>query len=153
MPGLGYEMADIVEGTWRSVFDSAVVAEDSAALGAPRAGALAAVVEISGAWEGSVALQCDEPLARHACWRLSGVAEDASPEQQGRALCELTVMIAEAFKELLPAPSTLSAPAATAGATFPMRLPGAAQVLHCVFRADDYRFGVTVFQRLPGTAR
>ncbi len=153
MPGLGYDLADIVEGTWRSVFDIDVVAGDAAAVAAPEVGAFAAVVGISGAWEGSVVLHCGEPLARDACRRLSGVADDASAEQQGRAIGALALMIAEAFKELLPAPSALSAPTVTTGATFPLRLAGAAPVLQSVYRAESYRFGVTIFQRLPGTPR
>lgn len=59
---MGYDLADIVEGIWLSLFEIRVTPEDPASLAGRRAPTSAGIVHLSGAWEGSVAVQCAESL-------------------------------------------------------------------------------------------
>ena len=150
MPGLGYEVADIVEGIWRSVFDVEVVPEDPAGLAGQRVRTGAGIVHISGAWAGSVAIQGAEPLVNRWTTALLGITENRpAPEQQGRALGELARMIGEALTPVLPQPCGLSIPEAAWGEDVRLHLPDAVPVLRSAFRAVDQVFAVTIFQRLP----
>lgn len=150
MASLGYEVADIVEGIWRAMFGTDVVPEDPTGFGGRRARAWAGIVHFSGAWEGSLALQCAEPLVRRVTATTLGLPEErVSPDHQHQALGQLALMIGETFKTLLPEPCAVAQVETVVGADFQLQVPDAAQVLQVAFRADDQVFGVTVFQRLP----
>ena len=149
MPGFGGDVIEIVEGLWRAVFDVPVVSADPARIVGQRATAWAGVVHLSGAWNGSVAIQCPESLVRRmAASSLGGGGLNPSPDQQRRALGELTRMLAEALKILLPEPCRLSAPETVVDTAFRLRLPAAAPVLQSVFCDAEEVFSVTIFQRL-----
>ena len=137
MPGLGYDLADIVEGIWLSLFEIRVTPEDPASLAGRRAPTSAGIVHISGAWEGSVAVQCAESLT-----------DRLLPTTVG----DLARMIGEGFQTLVPGPGALSAPETAIGTDFRLQVPNAAQVLQSAFRAGDQVFSVTIFQRLPVSA-
>ena len=150
MASLGYEVADIVQGIWLAMFGTHVVPEDPAGFGGRRARAWTGIVHISGAWEGSLALQCAEPLVRRVTATTLGLPEErVSLDHQHQALGELARMIGETFKTLLPEPCAVAKVETAVGPDFQLQLPDAAQVLQVVLRADDQVFGVTVFQRLP----
>lgn len=73
--------------------------------------ALAARVEISGAWNGCVVATCGEPLAR----KLAGILLQSEPNRIGSqhvrdALAEIANMLGGSIKALLAGPSVLSLP-------------------------------------------
>ena len=146
MSGLGYEVADIVEGIWRSEFDLLVTSEDPACLSGQRTRTWAGIVHISGAWEGSVAIQCPEPLLS----RLA--APSLGLDRQRQALGDLARMIAEPLSTVLPGPCALSITETVELPDFRLQLPHAAQVLQSAFRAADQVFAVTIFQRFQTPA-
>ncbi len=137
MPGLGYELADIVEGIWLSLFEIRVTPEDPASLAGRQALTAVGIVHLSGAWEGSVAVQCAESLIQRL-----------RPTTVG----DLARMVAEGFQTLVPGPGALSAPETVVSTDFRLQVPNAAQVLQSAFRAGDQVFSVTIFQRLPASA-
>ena len=66
---------------------------------------------ITGAWDGSVSLNCTEALARRVASGMFGEAPDrVSPEDIQDALGELANIIGGNIKPLFPAPNRLSLP-------------------------------------------
>lgn len=100
----------ITRDVWASFLDlelTAVPAE-AAVLTGP---VLAAVVRISGAWEGSVQLLCTQ---EHAAAAAAGMFARRVGEVSGDEVCdalgELANIVSGNLKSLLPAPSVLSIP-------------------------------------------
>lgn len=70
---------------------------------------LATCVKVSGAWEGSIVLECPEPIARHASAMLfESDGEETSGDDAHDAVAELARMIASKIQPLLPLESKLS---------------------------------------------
>jgi len=68
-------------------------------------------VQIHGAWEVTVLLECSEALARRVTVTMFGVeSDDLAPADLEDAVGELTNMISGSFKSLLPGACTLSTP-------------------------------------------
>ena len=90
---------------------------------------LTGCVSISGAWGGSVFLQCSLDQARTAAEAMFGAEPgDLSDDEVSDALGELINMVGGNIKSLLPAPSSLSLPSVAAGESFTVRVPGAVLV-------------------------
>lgn len=95
-----------------------------------RNGFTTACVNISGAWAGSVLLECPKPLAQlAAAVMFDSEADLLSEDEVCDALGELVNMIGGNIKSLLPAPSHLSLPSVTDGDDYRVRVPGATVVL------------------------
>jgi CheY-specific phosphatase CheX len=123
--------------------------EDPFRLAVDAAPTVAGVVQITGAWEGAVGLQCAEPLARQAAMKMFAVPAPAvTPADLRDALGELGNMMGGNFKALLPEPCVLSLPMVIEGRDFRLSLPGTAQVLQAAFRSGEQPFCVTVLQRV-----
>jgi hypothetical protein len=70
---------------------------------------LATCVKVSGAWEGSIVLECPEPIARHASAMLfESDGEETSGDDAHDAVVELARMVASKIQPLLPLESKLS---------------------------------------------
>src|SRR5262249_23489239 len=72
---------------------------------------LTAMVGITGAWEGVVAIECPEGFARQAASAMFEIEPGlVTVEQAEDALCELTNIVGGNFKALLPLSSHLGLP-------------------------------------------
>jgi chemotaxis protein CheX len=153
VPGFDQAINEIVVNVWQAVFEGTVEPVDLFRLGSVRTRTFAGVVQISGAWDGAVAVQCGEPLVRRAAVLMFGMPPEAvtSAEMQD-ALGELANMVGGNFKALLPEPSHLSLPVTVEGDDFRLRLPNASQVHQNAFRDGDDVCCVTVLQRVPAAA-
>lgn len=87
-------------------------------------------VHVTGAWQGSVLLECGSDSARAAAEAMFG-AEPGTlpPEEVSDALGELTNMVGGNVKSLLPGPSTLSIPSVAEGVEYTVRVPGATRLI------------------------
>lgn len=109
----------------------------------------AGVVQIAGAWDGAVAVQCSERLARRAAERMFGLDPEAvALAELQDALGELTNMTGGNIKALLPEPCTLGLPVVVEGADYRLRLPGASAVRRIMYHADGEVVVVTMLERL-----
>ncbi|MGE0441603.1 MAG: chemotaxis protein CheX [Gemmatimonadales bacterium] len=152
MSGFERSVVEIVQGVWECVLGLPLEEDDPFRLSLEAGQTYAGVVQITGAWDGAVALQCSDRIARKAAEIMLGVpADQASIGDIQDALGELANMTGGNFKALLPEPCHLSLPVVVEGKDFRMRLPGANQVLAVAFRSEDAPFGVTVLQRAPAT--
>ena len=149
MSGFDRAIGEIVANVWEAVFAGTVTEEDPFRLGAVHARTFAGVVQISGAWDGAVAVQCGERLVRRAAETMFAMAPEliTATEMQD-ALGELANMVGGNFKALLPEPCYLSLPVTIEGDDFRLRLPNSAQIIQEAFRDGDDVFCVSVLQRI-----
>lgn len=149
MSGFDRAIAEIVESVWQSVFASSVEEEDPFRVLGIKAKTYAGVVNIAGAWDGAVAVQCGEALVHRAAITMFGLTDDQiTSSELHDALGELANMVGGNFKALLPEPCVLSLPVTVEGDDFRLRLPNSAQVLQSAFRSGSDVFCVTVLQRV-----
>ncbi len=141
----------IVATVWESMLDIPVTADSPThAFGqdAVPEHTFAGVVQIAGAWDGAVAVQCSRPLATRAAQRMFGLdASAVSGADLQDALGELTNMTGGNIKALLPEPCTLGLPVVVEGADYRLRLPGSSAVHRAYYRADGEMLIVTVLER------
>lgn len=151
MSQLDDAISGIVSTVWDSVLGIQVEPEGStSAFGHQGAQGLtyAGVVQISGAWDGAVSVQCSERAARHAARTMFGLEEaDVSTADLQDALGELTNMTGGNIKALLPETCYLGLPVVVEGADYRFRLPGSAPVRRSTFRAGDELIVVTMLDR------
>lgn len=105
-------------------------------------------VQISGAWEGAVSVECSEHLARRMTEAMFGMEKgEAAREEILDAVGEVANVAGGNVKALLPAPATLSMPSVTEGVDYVVKMPGTAIVNHVGFSCDGEPLVVTVLRR------
>ena len=142
------EVVDITREVWSSFLglDLEPVYLDEA--DAPAAGpSMSGVVGISGAWNGSVAVECGVEHAQAAAEAMFQ-AEPGSlaPEEVADAWGELTNMVGGNIKSLFPAPSALSVPSVSEGLAQQVFVPGASVLQRVQLIGPDALVRVTVWQ-------
>lgn len=149
MSQLEQSIGEIVSTVWDAVLGLHVESDDNFQLtGAHPAHTYAGVVQISGAWNGAVAVQCSEQLARTAAMTMFSIPEaDVTVADLEDALGELTNMTGGNIKALMPETCTLGLPVVVEGADYRFRLPGSAPVQRAAFRVGTEEVVVTVLER------
>ena len=146
---LELSISEIVTSVWDSVLGLKLVPDDSFELTTHRQHTYAGVIQINGEWQGAIAVQCSDALARLAARTMFGMTDDAiSVDDLQDALGELTNMTGGNIKALLPGVCALGLPVVVEGADSRFRLPGSAPVLRSSFRVDDEEVVVTVLERV-----
>ena len=125
MPFDPCQVGQLIETIWTVVLDCNVRPAPVPNSDPAATDVLTGMVGITGAWEGIVALQCSQALARQA----ASVMFEMEPEQVTfdqieDALCELTNIVGGNFKALLPPSSQLSLPSVTKGTSDAHTLAG-----------------------------
>jgi chemotaxis protein CheX len=111
-------------------------------------GGIGACVQITGAWEGAVRVDCSSSLARLATSRFLGVApEEVQIDQMRDAMGELANMSAGSIKPLLPPPCHLSLPTVADGSDYNFTVPHGAVLLTSGFDYEGQLLKITVLQR------
>jgi chemotaxis protein CheX len=106
---------------------------------------LTGMVGITGSWEGIVALQCSETLARRA----ASIMFEQEPElltidQLEDALCELTNILGGNFKALLPPLCQLGLPSVVKGNSDSQAFAGDRVVTKLAFESSGLVFTVVI---------
>ncbi|HYE23937.1 MAG TPA: chemotaxis protein CheX [Clostridia bacterium] len=106
---------------------------------------LGACVQITGAWEGAVRLDCSERLARCAAANFLGLTpEEVSEEQVRDAVGELTNMSAGSVKSLLNPGCHISLPTVVDGHRFTIR--NSTVILQVGFESGQEPFSLSIFE-------
>lgn len=106
---------------------------------------LGACVQITGAWEGAVRLDCSERLARCAAASFLGLPpEEVSMDQMRDAVGELTNMSAGSVKSLLKQGCQISLPTVVDGHRFTIR--NSTVVLQIGFESDQEPFSLSIIE-------
>jgi chemotaxis protein CheX len=115
---------------------------------ASRGRSIGACVQITGAWEGAVRVDCSIELARLATARfLATLPADVQIDQIRDAMGELANMSAGSVKPLLPRPCQLSLPSVADGTDYTLTVPQGEVLLESRFEFEGERLDVTVLQR------
>jgi chemotaxis protein CheX len=110
---------------------------------------LTGCVQITGAWQGAVTLDCSADLAREAAAIMFGVEpRGVNQEQIQDAIGELTNIIGGNFKAFLPEPCHLSLPAVTEGTDYAFRVLDCRLLARLCFASAGSPFQITIAQSL-----
>jgi len=141
------EIQQVCETVFNSVLGWEVFPADRV-VNAEQERIIASSVQISGAWDGAVALYCPEPLARQAACGMFGLnANDIAAEDVQDALGELANMIGGNLKALLPEPCYLSLPTVADGTVFTLRIRGSEVQCQVPLECQGFPVTVTVLKR------
>jgi chemotaxis protein CheX len=104
-------------------------------------------IEIRGAWEGAVAMQCSLTFARTATSRMLRLkAREAAEEEIRDAIGELANILGGNVKEFLPAPSQISLPEVTDGDVDSLQRPNGRLLSRLDFSCEGHPIRVAVVQ-------
>jgi chemotaxis protein CheX len=148
------EIRQLTEMIWATILSLPLHREKDFA--ANRAGrAMAACVQITGAWQGAVALHCPVAFGERAARIMFKIPPQAplSMSDMQDALGELANMLGGNVKSLLPEPCHLSLPAVVEGADYTARMPGSHVVTKVGFECEQMPLQVTLLGRDPAAAR
>ena len=121
------KVTEAVESVWTTMLGLEARANPTTAtmINRIRPSILIGCVQITGAWQGAVTVECSGGLARRVASILFETDPcDLSNDQVSDALGELTNIIGGNIKALLPGPSELSMPAVTEGTDYLFTVPG-----------------------------
>ena len=142
------DVSMIMEGIFADLLGFEVRRREPAA-GSWEGPMLVGTVEITGAWEGSVTVDCPAELAEQTARAMFG-SEPENGAEIADALGEVTNMTGGNIKALLPGPSQLSLPAVVEGSNQQVSVPGSSLLTEVAFQCLGLPLKVTVVQRRGG---
>jgi CheY-specific phosphatase CheX len=105
------DLCQLTCGIWESTLGLEVRPIPEPGLSAPQAGTVTGRVQITGAWLGTVLLECSEKLAKMVARIMFGLdSEEPTPEEVRDALAEITNVTAGNLKSMVCGQCRLSAP-------------------------------------------
>ncbi|HYD16557.1 MAG TPA: chemotaxis protein CheX [Candidatus Nanoarchaeia archaeon] len=111
-----------------------------------------ACVQIMGAWEGAVRLDCTQDLAVQAACGFMGVpATEVSMEQVRDAVGEVANMTAGSVKVLVPGPCHLSLPSVVDGTDYELSIRNGVPVCVVEFGSGSAQLRVSIVKAERGT--
>ena len=142
------EIIHYTEDIWKSILDLDVKKSDDAFCQLGGESILAGCVQITGSWEGAVALDCPVELAKKVASIMFQLREDeTTTDLVEDGLGELTNMTGGNIKSLLPEPCYLSLPAVTM-TQHGLRIPGSELISTVTFKCWGYNFRVSVLKKV-----
>lgn len=119
------DLADIVREVWRSFLADEPTTLEKVAETSWMDDKVTGCVQISGAYMGSVTVECSTAAARDIAAALFGTpSEDVTDDEITDSVGEIANMIGGNVKSMLPAPSQLSLPAVAHGHHSWLAVPG-----------------------------
>ena len=141
------EITEYTESIWRSTLALDVAPTEKTFAPQGKENTLAGCVQITGTWEGTVAIVCPVNLVKKVSPIMFGIDENEAGEEEIQdAIGELANMTGGNIKSLLPEPSYLSLPA-VAITDHGFRVPGSELVTQINFACDDHLFMVSLLKR------
>jgi len=147
------EIYTLAETIWNSTLGLAIEPDSSGAFGThPRS--TAACIQITGAWNGAVMLDCPAEIARLAASIMFHTEPDrVTLTDVQDAIAELANMFGGNIKGLLPATCYLSLPAVVEGADYSARVPGSRLKNRLSFLCNGHVISIAILERIePKTA-
>jgi len=145
MTYLEAEISQVTELVWESVLGVSLTrrADPFPALEP----VISASVQISGAWEGAITIECSADFARTAAGTMFGVPPSAaSPADTWDAIGELANMTGGNVKSLLPEPCRLSLPRVAEGKDLSLRPEGGILLTTVLFDCEGTPLTVRLHQ-------
>ena len=142
------ELRDLMTTLWQSVLGLELRHDDEVMNPLNQDHTVAASVQITGDWEGALAIFCPAPLAR----QVSAVMFDTTPAETSSeliqdAMGELANIIGGGVTALHPGECHLSLPTVADGTVFSLRVRGSKVVSEVGFECEGHSFKVTLLAR------
>jgi chemotaxis protein CheX len=140
-------ISEAVERVWSTMLGLHATTNELSVVNRLKPTMLTGCIQITGAWQGAVTLECSGGLARRVASIMFG--EDVceiTADQVNDALGELTNIVGGHIKALLPEPSDLSMPAVTEGTDYFFSVPGSRQMAQMSFTCEGKPFQVTILE-------
>ena len=114
-----------------------------------RARSTAACIQITGAWNGAILLDCPAEVARMAGSAMFDTdLTNVTVDEMQDAIAELVNMIGGNFKALLPETCYLSLPSVVEGGDYSARVPGSVLLGKVPFSCDGHAMSITVLEKI-----
>jgi chemotaxis protein CheX len=114
----------------------------------------ASCIQITGAWNGAILLDCPVDIARQAAAIMfSRDIADVTVSDLQDAVAELVNMIGGNFKALLPETCYLSLPAVVEGGDYSTRIPGSKVLGRLAFNCQGHAMSIAVLERIADRAQ
>ena len=143
------ELREAVESVWSTMLGIEVEPGEARVPDSFEPDFMSGCVQITGAWQGAVTVDCSIGLARQIAAIMFGVeVSETMPDQVIDALGEFTNIIGGNIKSFFPEPSNLSLPAVAEGIDCYFRVSGARNIAKLGFSHKDQPFQVTIVEGL-----
>jgi chemotaxis protein CheX len=124
----------IAGDVWNLVLEMDIEPSDTVVIPAVKEGFVTGCVNISGAWEGTVVLDCSADMAKQAAVVMFEMELDEIGEEEiNDAVGELANMLGGNIKSLLPEPCKLSLPVVVQGNGYSTNIPGSESLAQAAF--------------------
>ncbi|MCH8961173.1 MAG: chemotaxis protein CheX [Bacteroidetes bacterium] len=134
MPIVESDICQITESVWEMMLGLPVVRQDETGPVDARDDSITGCIQITGAWDVTVLMECSTELARQATARMfDKAAPEVEADEIRDAVGELTNMIGGGFKSLMPGSCFLSLPLLLNGNDYCMILPSRGVVCEVAF--------------------
>lgn len=145
------EIRQLTESVWEASL-GIPLGRDTRVAHAQPARATAACVQITGAWNGAVLLDCTEPVSRMAAASFFATEpQRVTAADMRESVAELANMLAGNLKALLPEQCYLSLPSVVDGADYSSRIPGSRPVMRLSFECAGHNIAVTIVESTRNT--
>lgn len=148
MTDIEQDIPEIAYSIWETLFSFPLAPAEAGSPPTQGSGGLTGCVQIDGAWNGAVLLECPTALARQLAGELFRTAGETTAEEVRDTIGELTNMLAGNIKALLPEPSRISLPAVAEGGDYDLRIMGTEPVGRVAFSCAGEVLVVTLLERL-----
>ena len=141
------------EEIWASMLGLTIAPTDALQGAVQNDGIIGACVQLVGAWNGAVRLDCAIALAREAAGCFLGKEASATSIDEIRdTVGELANMAAGSVKSLLPQPTHISLPAVADGVQYDLTVRRGRLLLQCPFECRGQVFQISLLERAPDLA-
>jgi len=142
------EIYQIAGTIWETTIGRPIEPETSGILG-NRPRSMAACIQIAGAWNGAILLDCPIEVARTAASAMFSTEQDklTVPDLQD-AIAELVNMLGGNIKALLPGGCFLSLPAVVEGGDYSARVPGSRLINRIAFVCTGCVVSLTILEKI-----
>ena len=148
MQFLEEEILEITETTWSSMLGLAIEPHPCSSFSCEEDKLLVGLVDISGAWEGTVIFHGTDELARSAASQIFSILpEKVQVQDQLDAMYELSNIISGNIKSLLPEPCQLALPKVVRGSEVVSEMSGANCVSKLHFECHGQSLLVMIWKR------
>jgi len=136
------------EQIWASMLGITISAIEYADALAHGGGYIGGCVQLVGAWQGAVRVDCGQGLAQRAAMTFQGKREgELSLDEVRDAVGELANMVAGSVKALLPQPTHISLPSVADGNDYDLTVRHGRVHLQCPFECEGERLIVSLIER------
>ncbi len=136
------------EQIWSSMLGITIVTSESTEVPLHGASFIGACVQLVGAWQGAVLVDCSRALALRAAQSFQGKREqEVSVDEVRDTVGELANMAAGSLKALLPQPTHISLPSVADGSDYDLTVRRGKVLLQCPFESAGEPLLVSLIER------